>query len=282
MTRPGNCRCQLLPVVAVLSIGLAFLTSGCLWGVVRDADTGAAPPGVTVSYADSEGHTGSTTTDANGIYAFDIATGPVPTAGAVSFELSRMDYQPLTAARLVEYNDNPKASGADLSSFWEVQHFNLVSSATKIVEVDLKGVDIGKAKLAPSVLGSSTQYFVVFRAYSWDSFTTPACEQTSGWFPVPSTDPPSESLNFSCSVPGDTFRATVTVIVERTWPSGTGVLAENDVSTAEWSWTAPGPDPTWAYGLVDSTDTAGPDDPDLAFQAQIRYRALTLVPLAGP
>lgn len=120
---------RLLAVVALLSIAVAFLSSGCLWGVVKDANTGAPLPGVSVSYSDSKGHTGSTTTNARGWYAFDVAKGPVPAAGLVWFQLSPPGYQPLSAPRLVEYNDNPKASLSNPSSFWEVQHFNLLPLA---------------------------------------------------------------------------------------------------------------------------------------------------------
>ena len=55
-----------------------------MWGVVKDANTGTPIGGATVSYVDSNGQTGITTTDASGIYAFDLARGPVPAAGNVN------------------------------------------------------------------------------------------------------------------------------------------------------------------------------------------------------
>lgn len=267
-----------LPLTLFLAIAAAFLASGCLWGVVRDADTGAPLSGVTITYTDSEGHTGSTMTDAKGRYAFDIASGPVPAAGPVSFQLDRWDYATLMAPRLVEYNDNPNATLANPSSFWEVQSFNLAPMGSKMVEVELEAVDIYKALLAPS--GGSTKYRAMFRAYGFADPTTPVCEQGSNWFAISSLDPPPNYLNFSCLVPGDTFRATVTVTVERTWTSGGGVLAEADISTAEWPWVAPGPG--WMAVAIGSQDTAGPDDKDLEFTLSMRAREITVVPLMGP
>lgn len=114
-----------LAIVVVLSISTALLASGCLWGVVTDADTGAAIPGATVMYTDSEGHTDSTTTNALGFYAFDQATGPIPAAGSATFEVSAPGYETLTQSRVIAYNDNPNATLANPSSFWEIQSFQL-------------------------------------------------------------------------------------------------------------------------------------------------------------
>jgi hypothetical protein len=115
--------------LTVLSITAAFLTSGCLWGVVRDADTGVGVSGATVSYTDSRGHSQSTTT-VNGLYVFDIAMGPIPAAGPAAFQVSGPGYEPLTATRSMQYNDNPNATGENLSSYWEVQHFDLELAPT--------------------------------------------------------------------------------------------------------------------------------------------------------
>ncbi len=106
------------PLAVILCIGIALLASGCLWGVVRDAETGALIDGATVSYADSNGQTAQTTTDANGLYAFDPAKGPIPAVGNVTLSVDASGYEPLTETRLVEYNDSP-------SGFWEVQDFSL-------------------------------------------------------------------------------------------------------------------------------------------------------------
>ncbi len=105
-------------LVLLFSIATAFLASGCLWGVVTDASTGAPLRGVTVGYVDSEGQTGSTTTDANGFYSFDQSRGTVPIAGSVKLTVNAAGYQPMTETRQVEYDDNP-------SGFWEIQDLSL-------------------------------------------------------------------------------------------------------------------------------------------------------------
>jgi len=104
------------PLLLLFSIAAAFLASGCLWGVVTDADTGAPVGGATVRYADSKGQTGTTTADANGVYAFDQARAPA--AGPVNFAVGAPGYEPLTETRQVLYNDSP-------SGFWEIQSFSL-------------------------------------------------------------------------------------------------------------------------------------------------------------
>lgn len=118
-----NCCHALLPLVGVVGVTVAFLASGCVWGLVMDPGTGAGVSGASVSYSDAEGHTGSTTSGEGGLYAFDQATGPVPAAGAANFEVNASGYEPVTATRLIEYDDNPGATLANPSSFWEVQHF---------------------------------------------------------------------------------------------------------------------------------------------------------------
>ena len=76
----GSNRLHPLPVIAIVlsTIVLAFLLSGCLWGVVKDVSTDAPVAGASVTYTDSEGNTETTTTGANGIYSFDIADGKNP------------------------------------------------------------------------------------------------------------------------------------------------------------------------------------------------------------
>ena len=119
-------RQNLLPVLlAVLTITSALLTSGCLWGVVRDSRTGAGLSGATVTYTDANGNTGSTTSGPGGLYAFNVATGPVPAVGSATFEVTKPGYRPEITSRPILYNDNPGATLANPSSFWEVQSFSL-------------------------------------------------------------------------------------------------------------------------------------------------------------
>ncbi len=122
MIAEGARRRYLYPIAAALAT--AFLASGCLWGVVRDAKTGAGVSGATVSYTDSQGQTGSTKTNAVGLYVFDQAKGdPVPAVGSAVFEVSAPGYAHTPEPHPVEYDDNPGASYDNLSSFWEIQNF---------------------------------------------------------------------------------------------------------------------------------------------------------------
>jgi len=109
----------------LLVLCIALLASACMWGVVRDAETGAGIEGATITYTDSQDNTESTTSGAGGLYAFDSATGPVPAAGSVDIEVSASGYATLSTNRTISYGDNPNATFADLSSFWEVQSFEL-------------------------------------------------------------------------------------------------------------------------------------------------------------
>ena len=74
-----------------------------------------------MTYVDSNGNTGTATTNNKGLYAFDSAAGPIPAAGRVTLSVSAAGYNSLSLPTLVQYDDNPNASLANLSSFWDVQ-----------------------------------------------------------------------------------------------------------------------------------------------------------------
>ena len=61
-------------IAAMISITTAFLACGCMFGHVRDAETGLDVPGATVSWVDANGsNSGSETTGlfwAPGLYVF--------------------------------------------------------------------------------------------------------------------------------------------------------------------------------------------------------------------
>jgi sugar lactone lactonase YvrE len=122
-------RVAFLTLLPVLSV--ALFASACMWGVVRNADTGTGIQGATVSYTDSYGHTGSTTSGAGGLYFFDSATGPIPSAGSVDIEVSAPGFATLATTVNVLYNDNPNATLTNLSSFWQVQSFDLQPEAVE-------------------------------------------------------------------------------------------------------------------------------------------------------
>ena len=109
----------------LLVLPVALLASACMWGVVRNADTGTGISGATVTYTDSHGNTGSTTSGAGGLYFFDSATGAIPGIGPVDMEVSAPGFATLDTTVIVQYGDNPNATLSNLSSFWEVQSFDL-------------------------------------------------------------------------------------------------------------------------------------------------------------
>jgi Tol biopolymer transport system component len=116
-------------ITLVLGAAVALLLSGCMWGFVTDATTGDPIPGATVKYTDANGITVSTTTGANGLYAFDQAMGPYPAPGTAAMEISAPGYDTLTTSVAVAYDDNANATLANLSSFWEVRSFGLQPTA---------------------------------------------------------------------------------------------------------------------------------------------------------
>ena len=113
--------------LGIVAVGLALvvLMSGCMWGVVTDTTTGAPVSGAKVSYTDSRGSSGTATTDANGFYALDVSSGPVPAVGPASFVVSARGHETVATTRQVAYDDNASGSLADPSSLWEVQDFGL-------------------------------------------------------------------------------------------------------------------------------------------------------------
>lgn len=116
-------------LVALVSFVGALLASGCMWGVVTDANTGAPISGAQVSYTDSQGRSATAMTDANGVYAFDSTSGAIPAIGPVSAAVSAPGYQTLSEPRQVGYDDNPNATVDNPSSFWEAQHFALTPAS---------------------------------------------------------------------------------------------------------------------------------------------------------
>ena len=126
----------------LLIAGMALLASSCLWGRVVDSSTGAGIQGATVSYTDSYGHTGTATTNSTGLYWFDSATGPIPALGPVTIDVSAPGYSALSLPTLVQYNDNPNASVANLSTFWDVQSFFLLPSGAAATTADIAVTDL--------------------------------------------------------------------------------------------------------------------------------------------
>ena len=114
-------------IMAVLSIAIGFLASGCLWGIVTDAETGDPVGYIEVRWKDSDGRWGETTTDSHGLYVFDVREGDdVPVPGSVEFYVHLFAGQcgAPTQERLVEYDDRPASTPP--ADPWEIQNFTVV------------------------------------------------------------------------------------------------------------------------------------------------------------
>ena len=163
-----------LVIPIVLGAAVAFLFSGCMWGFVTDHDTGAPIGGATVSYTDANGDTDSTTTNANGLYSFDQAVGPYPARGTADFEISAPGYDTLTTTRLVAYDDNPNATLANLSSFWEVRNFTLQPTAAEPAKIVFSSARDGNTEIYVMDADGSGQTRLT---------TNPAYDANPAWSP---------------------------------------------------------------------------------------------------
>lgn len=109
-----------LSFLILSSVVLAFLASGCMWGVVTDARTGAPVADALVSVQDSNGNARFTTTDANGIFYFD-QSAPSPARGDALLFVSSENGGAQIEKRTIDYMENPGATFENPMSFWEVQ-----------------------------------------------------------------------------------------------------------------------------------------------------------------
>lgn len=104
--------------------GLGLLFSGCVWGVVTDAETGAGVAGASVVYVDSEGEASAKLTGEGGHYQFDgLAGDSIPAIGSTRFIVLAPGYQTLVVQRDVAYDDSDDHA-------WEVQMFELTRLRT--------------------------------------------------------------------------------------------------------------------------------------------------------
>ncbi len=110
--------------LVVVCTGLGLLVTGCAWGVVTDAQTGAPVNGASVIYVDSQGNVSSKVTGPSGLYGFNALQGDrIPASGPVRFVVLAPGYQTLVVERDVQYNDNSAGT-------WEVQSFELIRKPT--------------------------------------------------------------------------------------------------------------------------------------------------------
>jgi hypothetical protein len=104
---------------------LATLACGCMWGVVRNANTGAPAAGASVTFWDKNGNQRTAATDANGIYYFDSSSAPPAALGDVTFFVTAPNSEARREMRPIDYAENPNASLSNMASFWEVQTFDV-------------------------------------------------------------------------------------------------------------------------------------------------------------
>jgi hypothetical protein len=115
--RTRDRRLFFLTTLASIALGLGL--AGCAWGTVTNSNTKEPIVGAEVRFEDSNGNTGTTTTGAGGLYAFDATTGQaIPAVGSTTYTISAPGYQTVTVQRNVAYNDNQ-------SAIWEIQGFAL-------------------------------------------------------------------------------------------------------------------------------------------------------------
>jgi WD40 repeat protein len=163
-----------LIIPIVISAAVAFLLSGCMWGFVTDAGSGDPIGGATVSYTDAKGHTGSTTTSAIGLYSFDQAVGPYPAPGTAAMEISAPGHDTLTTTLVAAYDDNPNATLADLSSFWEARSFGLQPTAAEPAKIAFTSDRDGNFEVYVMDADGSGQTRIT---------TNPAADEYPSWSP---------------------------------------------------------------------------------------------------
>lgn len=112
-------------VSIVVGVVLALLASGCMRGVVRDADTGKPIAGAKVTFGVGIGHVHSAMTDASGAYAFTLTSDEPAASGTAAFVVEAPGYETLSDVRAMDHADKAPANLSNPSSFWEVQSFDI-------------------------------------------------------------------------------------------------------------------------------------------------------------
>jgi hypothetical protein len=261
-------------LLAGAAVVTAFLASGCLWGIVRDARTGTPIAGATVSFTCQCGYLcgGAAMTNASGIYVIDMLP-VIPSCfsdGASWMKIRKVGYVDGYYTPVFDYRDNPNASFNDLHTFWEAQDFQLVPG--KWAQVELLSLDMSLPIFYPRPrLIEEAEYQVKLRPAI--GTREMSCEEHSAEGSITSADPPPVEFGsaLSCTYQADQLEVTVTLEVSEV----DAQVGEGDVSTAGFGWAVPDGETGWLTATLDSRDAAGPDDPGLEFTAQIRYRSVT-------
>lgn len=94
------------PVLFVIFLAMAS-SSGCMWGVVRDAETGVPVSGARVHIVDSQFNRRITTTDANGVYVFDQKAKPGPVPGTIHIAVGAPGFESVGDILSADFLDGP-------------------------------------------------------------------------------------------------------------------------------------------------------------------------------
>lgn len=140
--------------LAAVLAAAALTASGCMWGIVRDADSGMPLPGVSVRYTDGNGATQETTTGPDGVYVFDGSTAPAP--GPVTLELNGEGLQSLSEARWADFADNPAAGPDDPLRRWDLQDFMMRRSGVDLALAGLTVPAFGPQQVSVTIKNEGT------------------------------------------------------------------------------------------------------------------------------
>jgi len=132
-----------ITTLVLIALGLGLV--GCAWGTVTDSRTKEPIVGAEVSFQDSKGNTGTTTTAAGGLYAFDATEGQaIPAAGSTTYTISAPGYQTVTVQRNVAYDDSR-------SAIWDIQGFALTREGEEPPPVQAGQLAIDVAPFTPGI-----------------------------------------------------------------------------------------------------------------------------------
>jgi hypothetical protein len=165
--------------LVVVCTGLGLLVTGCAWGVVTDAETGAPVNGASVVYVDSQGNVSSKVTGPSGLYGFNALQGDrIPATGLARFVILAPGYQTLVVERDVRYDDNSAGT-------WEVQSFQLTRKATSTATPTSSPVATTTASGTPTLTPTRTP------TPTPTPTATPTPTPTATPTPTPTTGTPS-------------------------------------------------------------------------------------------
>ena len=153
-----------LTTLTLIALGLGLV--GCAWGTVTDSRTDEPIVGAEVTFQDSNGNTGTTTTGAGGLYAFDATKGQaIPAAGSTTYTISAPGYDTVTVQRNVAYDDSQ-------SAIWDIQGFALTREGEEPPPSERLRLAIDANPLTPGIQTSGSAVASPPRSPSTSSWLT--------------------------------------------------------------------------------------------------------------